>query len=232
MNVIDRLRTLCLSGVRFKTTASSSRWLARQSRDPAAKEAKANQLRARSAYKLLEINERHKIFKAGQTVVDLGFAPGAWSQVAISKVGPQGRVLGVDLLPATPPRGVSAMQANFMSRSTHLAIIQYLIDPDRGRQVARELPDPEDPLLQESYIDLEKRITANDTILTPEVEQEIELTRPKVANVVLSDMFDPLPISGFHGMHLTTSSYRMSNTTGLKVADHGASIVSLEPDLN
>ena len=221
--------------IRCKTTASSSRWLARQGRDVASKDARANQLRARSAYKLLEINDKFKIFKKGQTVVDLGYAPGAWSQVAISQVGPRGRVLGVDILPATPPRGVSAMQANFMSNQTHLAIVRYLSDPDRGRAIPLKAPDDTDtevsdqPILDaESYIDLEKRITADDALFnSSEIDQEIINTRPKLVNVVLSDMFEPLPLRGYSRFHLTASFYRMSNTTGLKVADHGASIVSL-----
>lgn len=221
---------------RHKTTASSARWLARQGKDTASKEAKANQLRARSAYKLLEINDKYKIFKKGQTVVDLGYAPGAWSQVAISHVGPRGRVLGVDILPSTPPRGVSAMQANFMSLKTHIAIVQYFSDPDRGRRIPLKAPEeaqePEDletqqSILQpESYIDLEKRVTSEDALFnTADIEKQIISTRPKLINVVLSDMLEPFPLGGLNRMHLTSSFYRMSNTTGLKATDHGASIV-------
>lgn len=225
---------------RTKTTASSSRWLARQGKDPVSKDAKANQLRARSAYKLMEINEKHKIFKKGQTIVDLGFAPGAWSQVALSHVGPRGRVLGIDILPAQPPKGVASMQANFMSKKTHLAILQYLSDPDRGRRIPLKAPAdataPEDLATEkdilelESYIDLEKRVTDEDAIFNEaEILAQIEQTKPKLINIVLSDMCAPFPLGGgLFRPHLTAPYFRMSNTTGLKVADHGASVVRSE----
>lgn len=229
--------------LRLKSTASSARWLARQSKDPISKEAKANQLRARSAYKLMEINEKYKIFKKSQTVVDLGFAPGAWSQVALSHVGPRGRVLGIDILPSTPPKGVAAMQANFMSKRTHLAILQYLSDTDRGRAVplkapldAAPLEDPEageNMLEPESYIDLEKRVTDENAIFNEaEIVEAIEKTKPKLINIVLSDMCEPFPLGGgYHKTHLTAPRFRMANTTGLKAADHGASIVRTSIDV-
>lgn len=238
-NLLWSIRCLATSTVhvRWKTTASSGRWLARQAKDPLSKEAKANQLRARSAYKLMEINEKYKIFKKGQTVVDLGFAPGAWSQVALSHVGARGRVLGIDILPSTPPKGVAAMQANFMSKRTHSAILQYLSEPDRGRRIPLKAPEDaesaentvtEQSILEaESYIDLEKRVTAADAIFNEQsIITEIERTKPKLINIILSDMCAPLPLVGaFSRPHLTAPYFRMSNTTGLKVADHGASIV-------
>lgn len=247
-------RAFLLVSARTKTTASSTRWLARQGKDPVSKDAKANQLRARSAYKLMEINEKYKLFKKAQTVVDLGYAPGAWSQVALSHVGPRGRVLGIDILPATPPRGVAAMQANFMSKRTHLAILQYLSDTDKGRAVPLDAPEEvaeaspgvninmaspqkasvpvSEPILDpESYIDLEKRVTDENAIYNEaDIIKEIDKTKPKLINVVLSDMCEPFPLSGqYYKTHLTAPHFRMSNTTGLKVADHGASIVSEPP---
>ncbi|BFZ58006.1 2' O-ribose methyltransferase [Savitreella phatthalungensis] len=119
----------------YATSSSSKRWLQRATRDPHSRSAKSEQLLARSAYKLLALNDKYKLFRPGQTVLDLGFAPGAWSQVALSKVGPRGRVLGVDLLPVVPPRGTSSIQANFNSRRTHIAVVQYLLDPQRGRRL-------------------------------------------------------------------------------------------------
>ncbi|RVD82514.1 uncharacterized protein DFL_006938 [Arthrobotrys flagrans] len=67
------------------------------------------------------------------TVVDLGFAPGSWSQVAVSLTHPNGRVIGIDLLPAQPPKGVSSIQGNFLSLGVQASIRRYLSDPDRGR---------------------------------------------------------------------------------------------------
>ncbi len=81
---------------------SSQKWLTRQLNDPYVKQAKIDGYRSRAAYKLLEINEKYKIFKAGDTVVDLGAAPGGWTQVALEKVGEKGKVIGIDLSPMDP----------------------------------------------------------------------------------------------------------------------------------
>ncbi len=64
-------------------SASSARWLDRQSKDRFAREARVQGLKSRAAFKLLQINERYRLFRPGQTVVDLGFAPGSWSQVRL-----------------------------------------------------------------------------------------------------------------------------------------------------
>lgn len=141
------LSTLCIfrrltpsassSSRSFSTTpfapAKSSRWVKRQTIDYASREAKVLQYRSRAAFKLTEIDRDHKIFRPGMTVVDLGFAPGSWSQVAVSLTHPNGRVIGIDLLPAQPPKGVSSIQGNFLSLGVQASIRRYLSDPDRGR---------------------------------------------------------------------------------------------------
>jgi len=81
--------------------------------DPFVQRAKSDGLRARAAYKLMEIDDRDKLIRAGMLVVDLGAAPGSWSQVAIARVGEKGRVLALDLLPMEPIRGVDFMQGDF-----------------------------------------------------------------------------------------------------------------------
>lgn len=101
------------------TSASSSRWLQRQSQDKYTKEAKVRNYLSRAAFKLLALNDRYKLFRPGYTVVDLGFAPGAWSQVSLEKVQPNGQVIGVDILNHPPPSGVSAIQGNFLSQEVH-----------------------------------------------------------------------------------------------------------------
>ncbi|OQU94673.1 hypothetical protein CLAIMM_01003 [Cladophialophora immunda] len=102
-------------------------------RDQFARAAKVQGLKSRAAFKLLQINERYRLFKPGMTVVDLGFAPGSWSQVAVDLTKPRGRVLGVDLLPVQPPKGVSTIQGNFLSPDIQAEIKSFLRDPDRGR---------------------------------------------------------------------------------------------------
>ncbi len=92
---------------------SSTRWLERQLNDPYVRRAKAENYRSRAAYKLLELDERFGLLKGAKAVVDLGIAPGGWSQVVRRRV-PQGRVVGIDLLPTDPIEGVSILQMDFM----------------------------------------------------------------------------------------------------------------------
>ena len=92
---------------------SSTRWLERQLNDPYVKRAKADNYRSRAAYKLLELDERFGLLKGAKAVVDLGIAPGGWSQVVRRRVA-QGNVVGIDLLPTDPIEGVTILQMDFM----------------------------------------------------------------------------------------------------------------------
>ena len=92
---------------------SSTRWLERQLNDPYVRRAKAENYRSRAAYKLIELDERFEFLKGVRSVVDLGIAPGGWSQVVRRKV-PQARIVGIDLLPTDPIEGVSILQMDFM----------------------------------------------------------------------------------------------------------------------
>ncbi len=94
-------------------TASSTRWLERQLNDPYVRRAKAENYRSRAAYKLLELDERFRLLKGVGAVVDLGIAPGGWSQV-IRRKAPRARVVGIDLLSADPIEGVEILQMDFM----------------------------------------------------------------------------------------------------------------------
>ena len=93
---------------------SSTRWLQRQLNDPYVKKAKAEGYRSRAAYKLLELDERFGLLKGATRVVDLGIAPGGWSQVVRQKV-PGSAVVGIDLLPTDPLDGVTILQMDFMT---------------------------------------------------------------------------------------------------------------------
>ena len=104
--------------VRVKTararTAQSTRWLARQLNDPYVKRAKAEGYRSRAAYKLIELDERFGFLKGVKRVVDLGIAPGGWSQV-VRKLCPNARIVGIDLLPTDPIDGVIIAQMDFLA---------------------------------------------------------------------------------------------------------------------
>jgi 23S rRNA (uridine2552-2'-O)-methyltransferase len=95
---------------------SSIRWLERQLTDPYVQRAKAENYRSRAAFKLIELYERFSLLKGVRAVVDLGIAPGGWSQVVRRKI-PQARIVGIDLLPTDPIEGVEILQMDFMNDS-------------------------------------------------------------------------------------------------------------------
>ncbi|HEX3059276.1 MAG TPA: RlmE family RNA methyltransferase [Usitatibacter sp.] len=99
----------------MKKSKSSKQWLRRHVNDPYVQRSKKEGYRSRSAYKLMEIDERDKVLKPGMLVVDLGAAPGGWSQVAAKRVGPKGAVVAIDLLPMEPISGVTVLMADFAS---------------------------------------------------------------------------------------------------------------------
>ncbi|AGM40707.1 cell division protein FtsJ / Ribosomal RNA large subunit methyltransferase J [Spiribacter salinus M19-40] len=98
----------------------SQRWLKEHFNDPYVREAQRRGLRSRAVFKLEEIDERDQLLSRGQSVVDLGAAPGGWSAYAASKVGPSGRVVAIDLLEMLPVPNVTFVQADF-SRDEGLA---------------------------------------------------------------------------------------------------------------
>ena len=100
----------------MKRSPSSKQWLRRHVNDPFVQRSKRDGYRSRSAYKLTEIDERDKLLKGGLVVVDLGAAPGGWSQVTAKRVGPSGRVIAIDLLQMEPIVGVTFLQGDFTSK--------------------------------------------------------------------------------------------------------------------
>jgi 23S rRNA (uridine2552-2'-O)-methyltransferase len=92
---------------------SSTRWLERQLNDPYVKRAKAENYRSRAAYKLIELDERFALLKGVKAVIDLGIAPGGWSQV-VRRKAPKANIVGIDVLPTEPIDGVAILQMDFM----------------------------------------------------------------------------------------------------------------------
>ena len=105
-------------------TKSSADWLSRHVSDPFVKQAQKDGYRARSAYKLIELNEKDRLIRPGMRILDLGSAPGGWSQVAGKLVGARGRVLATDILPMDALPNVDFMQGDF----TEDAVIQQMLD--------------------------------------------------------------------------------------------------------
>ena len=119
--------------VRLKTarkrTASSQRWLERQLNDPYVARARREGLRSRAAFKLIEIDDKHHMLKAGGRVVDLGAAPGGWSEIAAKRVGAaegKGRVVAIDILDMAPIAGVDFLRLDFLDASAPARLKQIL----------------------------------------------------------------------------------------------------------
>lgn len=109
-------------------TASSTRWLERQLNDPYVRRAKAENYRSRAAYKLLELDERFGLLKGIHSVVDLGIAPGGWSQ-AVRRRTPHANIVGIDLLPTEPIEDVKIFQMDFMEEAAPERLKQALGGP-------------------------------------------------------------------------------------------------------
>ena len=108
-----------------KFSKSSKKWLLRQVNDQFVERAKIEGWRSRSTFKIIEIDEKFKIFKKHKIVVDLGCAPGGWSQYCVGKVG-EGNIVGIDLLPVSPIVGVNFMQLDFLTEEAPQKIIEEL----------------------------------------------------------------------------------------------------------
>ncbi|KAK6951198.1 hypothetical protein Daesc_007729 [Daldinia eschscholtzii] len=176
--------------------SSMSRWKQRQSTDRFTREAKVQNLKSRAAFKLFS--------------------------VAYERTKPNGRVIGIDIIPAQPPRGVSTIQGNFLHPGVQQLVKDYLVEFAQRRSPPE--PDPEDPegaIITErpSYIDAER---------AESVESDYgELSRngERLVDVVLSDMSEPWPqISGFSINTLTHAYFRMMNTSGMSFRDHAGSM--------
>ena len=111
-----------------KRTQSSARWLQRQINDPYVKQAKAAGYRSRAAFKLVELDDRFGLIKGAHRVVDLGIAPGGWSQVVRAR-NPKAKVVGIDLLPTEPIEGVTIFEMDFMADEAPAALENALDGP-------------------------------------------------------------------------------------------------------
>ena len=119
-------------------TKSSARWLRRHFDDEFVKRARADGFRSRAVYKLQEMDRRDRLFHPGMVVLDLGAAPGGWSQYAVSRVGTQGRVLAVDLLTIEPISGVEVIQGD-IAETAVLDLLQATLKTRQADLVISDL---------------------------------------------------------------------------------------------
>lgn len=106
-------------------------------RDPYVRQARQSGYRSRAAYKLIELDRRHRLLSPGMTVLELGAAPGGWTQVVVERVGPKGTVIAIDTLPMEPIPGVTAIEGDISEPNTRKALIEAL----RGKPVDLVLSD-------------------------------------------------------------------------------------------
>ncbi|KAI0179248.1 23S ribosomal RNA methyltransferase [Hypoxylon sp. FL1284] len=209
------------AGEGIRCASSNSRWKQRQGGDYYAREAKVQGLKSRAAFKLLEMDAKYRLFKRGQTVIDLGFAPGSWSQVALERTKPNGRVVGIDIIPAQPPRGVSTIQGNFLSPAVQQLVKDYLVEYAQRAPpapVAAPTVDGQGVVTERpSYIDAERAESV-------EPEESVD-SDGRLVDVVLSDMSAPwMQTTGFSSNTLSNPYYRMMNTSGMSFRDHAGSM--------
>lgn len=164
----------------------------------------------------------------------------------MNRTSPDGRVIGIDLIPAQPPRGVSTIQGNFLSPAIQDEVRAYVRDPNLGRQRKQIVSGERDGVteqeldeLERGYIDIERQAHLDGVEAAPtdtkEQAAEGKLTRKerdvqqgRVVDVVLSDMSEPWDqVAGFHKKSLSDPYFRMMNTSGNAFRDHAGSMVRL-----
>ena len=123
--------------IKSRRHKKSKVWMQEHVNDPWVQRAQAEGWRSRAAFKLMEIDDKAHLLKPGMTVVDLGSAPGSWSQVASKRIQPGGRIIGLDLLPMEPLRGVEFIQGDFREDAV-LRLLEASLD---GRAVDLVLSD-------------------------------------------------------------------------------------------
>ncbi|CAL9732996.1 rRNA methyltransferase 2, mitochondrial [Monosporozyma unispora] len=218
----------------FYSTASKNKWLKRQQNDHFTREAKIQNLRSRAAFKLREIDDKYKLFTPGklQNVLDLGFAPGSWSEVARQRTDPKSMILGVDILPCEPPTGVSSLQANILSQKTQELIRLYF---GKHAKLDDMLTDPKNIHETHGYFK-----PSHEEIIDPEYEHELKAeeeyrevftpddkipTAQQPIDIILSDMYVPTPrLTGFTNNITNMPYYRLMNTSGVAIRDHLLSV--------
>ena len=164
--------------------------------------------------------------------------------MAVDRTAPNGRVIGIDVIPAHPPKGVSTIQGNFLSQAVQEEVKKFVRETDRGRlrfqhslsSAADGESFTEEDLVQSSmsYIELEKRTDIpHITQATTDVQSsrrnrlERDTTLGRTVDIVLSDLLEPWEqTDGFWKRSLSNPYYRMMNTSGINMRDHTGSMVS------
>ena len=125
----------------MKRTRTSKSWMSEHISDVFVKQAQKDGYRSRAAYKLIEIDEKHNLFKENMTIVDLGSAPGSWSQVAIKRIGLKGKVIALDLLEMQPIKNVEFIQGDFRDNKVLIEVENKLKNSEIGLVISDMAPN-------------------------------------------------------------------------------------------
>ena len=159
---------------------SSHRWLREHFNDHYVKEAQKEGWRSRASFKLLELNKKDRLFRPGQTVVDLGSAPGGWSQVAAKEVGVKGRVVASDILPMDNLEDVVFIQGDFTEDAVLEKLVQALGDAPADLVISDMAPNmsgvssvdqPKAMYLVELALDMARQVLKPGGVLVSKVFQ-------------------------------------------------------------
>ena len=137
---------------------NSKNWIKGHVKDPFVIQAQKDGYRSRAAYKLIEIDKKYKIIKSGITAVDLGAAPGGWSQVLSKKIGLKGKVVGIDLLEVPPIKGIDFIQGDFMREE----ILNEMVDELENKPVDLVISDMAPNISGIKMVDQQKAIYLNE----------------------------------------------------------------------
>lgn len=155
------------------------------------------------------MDSKYHLFKKGQMVVDLGYAPGSWSQVAQERTKPTGQIVGIDLIPAQPPKGVSTIQGNFLNPAVQNLVKEYL------REFARKRPE-----YRRSAEDIEN----GDPILNAEEFEALIKGKPSYIDAERADTAEHAPYDDGGRLVDVVLSDMMMNTSGMSFRDHAGSM--------
>jgi len=125
----------------MKRTRTSKSWMSEHVSDSFVKQAQKDGYRSRAAYKLIEIDEKHNLFEENMTIVDLGSAPGSWSQVAIKRIGLKGKVIALDLLEMQPIKNVEFIQGDFRDNKVLIEVENKLKNSEIGLVISDMAPN-------------------------------------------------------------------------------------------
>ena len=161
-----------------------------------------------------------------------GYAPGSWSQVAVERTKPSGRIVGIDIIPAQPPKGVSTIQGNFLSEGVRVEVKRFLEDPNQGCSILLSTPIKiTDAVTEDEATNVVSRLHSdNESVKKVTSGKTSKMTQDasrKMVDVVLSDMSEPWPLETPSSWKRSLSDpyIRMMNTSGINYRDHAGSMV-------